>query len=219
MGTLTRAAPAAMARRQRPTEIEAPDTRSSRTFIPRSDPRLLGQKDDGFTEVRADRPRSGRAILRPPFGRLAKLTCCSSGNFDPKCHSQPCFGNDCSNSSRVTYSPRSISVMAARSSFSCVSVSEKLSSAPRVTTATTAPSGRETPSTTIFPLTTVPVATCMVQYYPETSLSSRHATDEGRARLNRSAAADRPPACPPPAYRRTRQARGPCAPALPAPRR
>src|SRR4051812_7277492 len=130
------------------------------------------QKSDGFTEVRADCPGGGRAILRPPLGRLANLTCCSSGNLDPKCHAQPCFGNDCSNSSRVTHSPRSISAMAARSSSSCVSVSEKLSSAPRVTTATTAPSVRETPSTTIFPLTTVPVATCMAEWYPGTASGS-----------------------------------------------
>src|SRR3954465_6410900 len=153
------------------TEKEASDARSSRAFVPRSDPWLPGQKGDGFTEVRADRPGSGRAILHPPFGRFANLTCRSKGNLDPKCHAQPCFGNDCSNSSRVTYSPRSISAMAARSSSSCVAVSEKLSSAPRVTTATTAPSVRETPSTTIFPLTTVPVATCMDPWYPEAFLA------------------------------------------------
>src|SRR5436305_2271314 len=135
------------------TEKEAPDARNARAFILRPDSRLLGQKGDGFTEVRADRPGSGRAILRPPLGRLANLTCCSSGNLDPKCHAQPCFGNDCSNSSRVTYSPRSISAMAAKSPFSCASASEKLSSAPRVTTATTAPSVRATPCTTIFSLT------------------------------------------------------------------
>src|SRR5438270_10396146 len=133
-------------------EKEAADARNSRAFILRSDPRLLGQEDDGFTEVRADSSGSGRAILRPPLRRLANLTCCSSGNLDLKWHAQPCFGNDCSNSSRVTYSPRSISAMAAKSSFSCVFVREKLSLAPRVTTATTAPSVRETPSTTIFPL-------------------------------------------------------------------
>src|SRR5436853_1712528 len=142
-------------------EKEALDTRSSRAFILRADPRLLGEKGDGCTEVRTDRPGSSGAILRPPLGRSANLTCCSKGNLDPKCHAQPCFGNDCSSSSRVTYSPRSISAMAAKSSFSCASVSEKLSSAPRVTTATIAPSVRGTPSTTIFPLTTVPVATCM----------------------------------------------------------
>lgn len=45
----------------------------SRAFILRSDPGLLGQKGDGFTEVRADCPGSGRAILRPPLGRFANL--------------------------------------------------------------------------------------------------------------------------------------------------
>src|SRR5215217_1283308 len=83
-------------------EKEAPDARSSHAFILCSEPRLLGQKSDGFTEVRTDRAGSGSAILRPPLGRFADLTCCSSGNLDPKRHAQPCFGNDCSNSSRVT---------------------------------------------------------------------------------------------------------------------
>ncbi len=91
---------------------------SSCSLIPCSYTRLLGQQGDGFTEVGANRSWSGRAILRPPLGGLLNLTCCSGGNLDPKCHAQSCFGNDCSNSSRVTYSPRSISAMAARSSFS-----------------------------------------------------------------------------------------------------
>lgn len=41
-----------------------PDARNSRAFVLRSNPRLLGQKGDGFTKVRAERAGSGRGPYR-----------------------------------------------------------------------------------------------------------------------------------------------------------
>lgn len=100
------------------SEEETSDARSSGSFIFGADTGLLGQQGHGFSEVRTDRSRSGRTVLCPPLGCFLDLACCSGGDLDPERHAQSCFGNDCSNSSRVTYSPRSISAIAASSSSS-----------------------------------------------------------------------------------------------------
>jgi hypothetical protein len=54
-------------------EEETPYTRSSRSLIPGSYARLLGEQGYGFAEVGAKRSWSGRAILCPPLGCLLDL--------------------------------------------------------------------------------------------------------------------------------------------------
>ena len=100
------------------TEEKAAHTRGSRAFIFGTDARLFSQQSHGLAEVRCDGTRSGGAVHRPPLRCLADLTCCAGGDPDPKRHTQLCIGRDCRSSSRDKYSPRSISAMAASSSFS-----------------------------------------------------------------------------------------------------
>ena len=141
-----------------------PETRVPLYFAP-----IPGCSASSATDSPKSAPMAPGADKRFSAHQAAALRTCAAARVETltrRATELAYFGSETSSSSSVTNSPRPISAMALRSSSSCAAVSEKLSSAPRVTTATTAPSARGMPSSTILPLTTVPVATCIeLEYY------------------------------------------------------
>jgi hypothetical protein len=157
--------------------VEATNLPRASAAVLAADARLLREKCDALLKVLGDGTGCAGPVLRPPLSRASNLRGCARRNLDAERHRYR--GSSRSKSSTVTYSPRSISEIAASSSSSSSELSSKASSAPRASTATTAPSGRAMPSISILPFTTVPVATCIRQWYsvsrkPPTGVPLRH---------------------------------------------
>ena len=122
-----------------------------------SDGRLSAEQPEGPAELLGDRVPCCRAILAPPADCLTDLFLCS-GDY-ANAHDQGSRASCSRNAPASTPSPRSASAIARRRACSWSGERVKDSSSSAARTVTTVPSSRTSPSTTIFPSTTLPVAT------------------------------------------------------------
>ena len=147
-------------------EVQPSDYISTRRFNPGAEARLLNQQRYGSLSVFADGSRCSEPILSPPFGCSLDLALRAGFDSDAERQDQPKRRSRAKNSSAGTPSSRSASLRAARSSASSCEDSLTTASSPRARIVTAVPSGRERPSTTTLPPTTVPETTCMKSWYP-----------------------------------------------------
>ena len=123
--------------------------------------RLHGEEVLCFLEVVGDCLGGGRSVACPPPRRSFQLRRCARGDFNREHFAQELRRRRRSNSSADRVSPRSACAIDSSNSASNSAGTTKVSSVSRDRIVTTVPSGKDSPSTTIFPPTTVPVVSCM----------------------------------------------------------
>jgi len=146
-------------------EVQPSNDVGSRCFDLGANAGFFNEQGQGGLNILAHSSRSCESIGGPPLCRSFDLALCARLDSDTDRQAQPKRRSRAKNSSAGMPSSRSASSRAASRSASSWGGSFTTASSPRARTVTAVPSGRDRPSTTTLPPTTVPEATCISGWY------------------------------------------------------
>lgn len=149
-------------------EVQATNLLLARVFDLRSNAGLFDQDGQRGLEVFGDGAGCSRSVLAPPRRGVINVPLREQFDSYTQRQGQPYLRSRSNISSAEIPSCRSASSKASTSSASAAGVRRIEGSASLAKTVTKVPSGNDRFSRTTLPLTTLPVATCMAQWYSAT---------------------------------------------------